>query len=42
MPKLNTMSMELESNKGTKILSLQGVQCNGVNNEDIQTIDCNY
>lgn len=32
----------LESHKGEKILSLQGVECNGINNDDSKTIDCNY
>jgi len=32
----------LESQKGGKILSLQGVQCNGINNNSTKTIDCNY
>jgi len=32
----------LESQKGGKILSLQGVQCNGNNNDNTKTIDCNY
>lgn len=32
----------LESQKGGKILSLQGVQCNGINNDNTKTIDCNY
>ncbi len=32
----------LESQKGGKILSLQGVQCNGINNDVSMTIDCNY
>lgn len=32
----------LESQNGGKILSLQGVECNGINNDDSKTIDCNY
>ena len=33
----------LESQKGGKILSLQKVvQCNGINNDNSKTIDCNY
>jgi len=32
----------LESQKGGKILSLQGVECNGVNKDSSKTIDCNY
>lgn len=32
----------LESQNGGKILSLQGVECNGINNDDSRTIDCNY
>jgi hypothetical protein len=32
----------LESDGGEKILSLQGVQCNGINNDNSKTIDCNY
>jgi hypothetical protein len=32
----------LESHKGEKTLSLQGVQCNGINNDVSKVIDCNY
>ncbi len=32
----------LESHKGEKTLSLQGVECNGINNDNTKTIDCNY
>lgn len=32
----------LETHKGDKTLSLQGVQCNGVNNDNSKPIDCNY
>jgi len=32
----------LESHKGEKTLSLQGVECNGINNDDSKVIDCNY
>lgn len=33
----------LESYKEEKELSLQGVECNGINNDDdAKTIDCNY
>ena len=32
----------LESQKGEKTLSLQGVECNGINNDDSKPIDCNY
>lgn len=32
----------LESHNGGKILSLQGVECNGINNDNSKTIDCNY
>lgn len=32
----------LESEKGGKILSLQGIRCNGINNDDSKVIDCNY
>lgn len=32
----------LESRGGEKTLSLQGVQCNGINNDNSKPIDCNY
>lgn len=32
----------LESDSGEKTLSLQGVQCNGINNDNSKAIDCNY
>lgn len=32
----------LESLKGEKTLSLLGVQCNGINNDNSKQIDCNY
>ncbi len=32
----------LESHGGQKTLSLQGVQCNGINNDNSKQIDCNY
>jgi hypothetical protein len=32
----------IESHKGQKTLSLQGVECNGNNNESPDAVDCNY
>lgn len=32
----------IESDKGEKTLSLQGVECNGINNDNSKAIDCNY
>ena len=32
----------IESHKGEKTLSLQGVECNGINNESPNAVECNY